>query len=109
METKLSFTHIPGRRNTCKITVYALSTCGFCRRALNFLKENEVEFEYIYVDQLPLNVQEELVAKLEKEFNRHVAFPFLVVDGRECYVGFDLEKYQRILEEIDLKEAFKNA
>ncbi|WEU40356.1 MAG: glutaredoxin family protein [Candidatus Odinarchaeum yellowstonii] len=109
MNAELNFTHVSGRRNACKITVYALSTCGFCRRALNFLRENEVEFDYIYVDQLPLNVQDELIAKLEKEFNKHVAFPFLVLDGRECYVGFNPEKYQSILEKIDLKEAFKNA
>jgi len=107
MGLDLKFTHITGRRNSCKITVYALSTCGFCRRALNFLKENGVEFDYIYVDLLPLNVQDELVEKLEKEFNKHVAFPFLIVDGKECYIGFNPEKYQQLLDKIDAKESFK--
>mgnify|MGYP005831098283 CR=1 FL=1 len=105
MKSELKFTHESGSRKACKVTVYALSTCGFCRRALAFLRENSVEFDFIYVDLLPIDVQDELVDRLEREFNSHVAFPFLIVDGKECHVGFNPEKYQRILEKIDAKEA----
>ncbi|MHA1754826.1 MAG: glutaredoxin family protein [Candidatus Odinarchaeia archaeon] len=38
MQTNLKFSIESGSRRACKIIVYTLSTCGFCRRAINFLK-----------------------------------------------------------------------
>ena len=37
MLDQLSYTDVPGSRSDHEITVYALSTCGFCKRALGFL------------------------------------------------------------------------
>jgi glutaredoxin-like protein NrdH len=107
MPPKLEFTKESGEKKACKVRIYALSTCGFCRRALNFLRDNKIEFEYVYVDKLPRDLQDELVDELEGKYDKHVAFPFLILDNKDCYVGFNPEKYQQILDKIIATEALK--
>ena len=51
MHKDLDFIIESGTKKPADITVYALSTCGFCRSALNFLRENDIAFKYIYVDK----------------------------------------------------------
>ena len=98
MSSEISFTHETGEKKGCKITVYALSTCGFCKRALAFLRDNSVEFEYVYVDRLDRKARDKIVDELKGKYNRRVAFPFLVIDGEECMVGFNTEKYENLLD-----------
>ena len=43
--------HVPGE-NRGKITLYALSTCGWCQKTKNFLDELGVKYSYVYVDLL---------------------------------------------------------
>lgn len=104
-EQGLEFTHEAGQRKSCTITVYALSTCGFCKRALAFLRDNSVDFEFIYVDKLDKELRDNVINKLNEKFNRRVAFPFLVIDGEECMVGFNTEKYEELL---DIMETHKH-
>ena len=41
---------VPGKHNEHKVLMYALSTCGWCKRAKKFLENNNVEYEYFDVD-----------------------------------------------------------
>ena len=43
---------VEGSHNKRNVILYALSTCGWCRRTRRFLESHEVAFEYIYVDLL---------------------------------------------------------
>jgi len=83
----------------CKndLTVYALSTCAFCRRALKFLKDNSIKFKYVYFDDLDNDTQDKLEEELEKEFNKRLSFPFLVINCKKAIVGFDREEWEREL------------
>lgn len=92
------FTHEPGEKKGCKITVYALSTCGFCKRALAFLRDNSVDFNFVYVDKLDKETRDKITKDLKERFNRRVAFPFLIIDDQECMVGFNTEKYENMLD-----------
>jgi glutaredoxin len=84
----LSYTDRNGSRRDHDVVVYALSTCGHCRRALAFLDERDIRYRYIYVDLIPLDVKNAIKAELKRLFGENVAFPFLVVDGKEHLVGF---------------------
>ncbi|MHA2062032.1 MAG: glutaredoxin family protein [Candidatus Sifarchaeia archaeon] len=100
------FNHETGERKGCKINIYALSTCGFCKRALAFLRDNSVDFEFVYVDKLDKETRDKVTKDLKERFNRRVAFPFLIVDdGAECMVGFNTEKYENLL---DIMETHKH-
>jgi glutaredoxin len=41
---------VPGKNNKRKVFLYALSTCGWCKLTKQFLKDSDIEFEYVDVD-----------------------------------------------------------
>jgi glutaredoxin len=77
-----------GTRNDHEIMVYALSTCGFCKRALAFLDSHEFSYKYLYVDLIPIDSKNMIKQELKARFNENVAFPFAVVDDKKHLVGF---------------------
>lgn len=77
-----------GARNDHDIMVYALSTCGFCKRALGFLESNDFSYRYLYVDLIPLDVKNRIKQELKERFKENVAFPFAVIDEKKHLVGF---------------------
>lgn len=84
----LAYTVIPGKSDAHSLTIYALSTCGFCKRAMSFLEDHGVAYKYIHVDHLPLETKNEIKATLKEKFKENVAFPFAVVDDVSHLVGF---------------------
>lgn len=86
-----------GTRKERDIVVYALSTCGFCKRAMEFLDAQGFAYRYVYVDQIPLERKNRLKAELKDKFNDSVAFPFAVFDGEEHLVGFIKPDWLRTL------------
>ncbi len=97
MLENLSYTEVDGSRRDHAITVYALSTCGFCKRAMAFLKDKGFAYRYIYVDQIPLETKNEAKRELKERFLADVAFPFAVVDGDRHLVGFIEPDWARTL------------
>lgn len=93
----IEFTNVDGARSDHDVTVYALSTCGFCKRALQFLKEHEIEHQYVYVDRIPFEDKQEVKAKLAEDSGKRVAFPFLVVDGHTYLTGFVEDEWRSTL------------
>jgi glutaredoxin-like protein NrdH len=84
----LSYTAVPGSRADHEITVYALSTCGFCKRALAFLNARGVAYRYVHMDSVPLETKNEAKKVLKERFKVDIAFPFAVIDGEKHLVGF---------------------
>jgi glutaredoxin-like protein NrdH len=84
----LGYTAVEGTSDDREITVYALSTCGFCKRALAFLDSRGLAYRYVYVDKIPLETKNAAKRELKARFGDDVAFPFAVIDGTEHLVGF---------------------
>lgn len=84
----LAYTVIEGTKKDHDITVFALSTCGFCKRAMAFLNANSVAYRYIYVDKIPLETKTEIKRILKESYHDDVAFPFATIDGTSHLVGF---------------------
>jgi glutaredoxin-like protein NrdH len=87
--------HVSGKKKG-KVMLYALSTCGWCKRTKELLREIGVEFDYIYVDLLEGKEQDEVMNTVER-FNPSGSFPTLVINDKKCIVGF---KEQEIREEF---------
>ncbi len=81
----MKFEHISGR-NKGKIRLYALSTCGWCKRTKDLLIDQGVSFDFIYVDLLKGTERDEAVAEV-KHYNPSCSFPTLLIDEK-CIVGF---------------------
>ena len=95
----MNIQHIPGR-DSGKVMLYALSTCGWCRKTKQLLNEMGVAYDYIDVDRLEGKEKEDTLDAVRK-WNPACSFPTLVVDDNKCIVGFD-EK--NIRESLDSKE-----
>ena len=72
------------------VKVYSTSTCPWCMRVKQFLKENKIEFLSLDVsgDQL---AADEMMAKTGQ-----MGVPVLDIDG-EIIIGFDVEKIKLAL------------
>lgn len=78
--------HVAGR-NRGSIMLYALSTCQWCNKTKELLKELGVEFAYQYVDLLEGKERDDALDAVEK-VNPQGAFPTLVIDGAKVILGF---------------------
>ncbi|MCX7786211.1 MAG: glutaredoxin family protein [Spirochaetes bacterium] len=94
---KIPFIQESGNPTGHEVTVYALSTCGFCKRAIAYLKEKNVAFRYVYVDTLPQDLRQELKTALRDTFQRSLLYPYLVVDGNQVVTGFVKEKWDELI------------
>ena len=88
MLESLTYTTVDGPRKGKDITIYALSTCGFCKRAIAFLNSKGLAYKYVYMDLVPLETKTEAKKELKERFKDNVAFPFAVIDGSQHLVGF---------------------
>jgi glutaredoxin-like protein NrdH len=87
--------HVDGK-NKGKVMLYALSTCGWCAKTKELLRELGIAFDYTFVDLLDGKEQDDAMDQVEK-FNPGGSFPTLVIDNRKCIVGF---------REKEIREAF---
>lgn len=72
------------------VTVYSTSTCPYCIRLKQFLKDNNIEFESVDVSSSPERA-EEMIRK-----SGQMGVPVLDIDGR-IIVGFDKGKIKEAL------------
>lgn len=69
------------------VKVYALSTCIHCRHAKEFLDENGVQYESVFVDTLQGQQRKDTIAEIKK-VNPTLSFPTILI-GEKVLVGFD--------------------
>jgi glutaredoxin-like protein NrdH len=81
----MNFEHVSGK-DKGKITLYALSTCIWCRKTRELLSELDIAFDFIYVDLLKGEDKSKAV-EIVKHYNSSVSFPTLVI-GEKSIVGF---------------------
>ncbi|MDX9959452.1 MAG: glutaredoxin family protein [Clostridia bacterium] len=84
----LKFEQKDGDKTSPAITVYALSTCGFCKRSMAFLEANGYSYRFIYLDKIPLETKTEVKKELKEKYKTDVAFPFVTVGNSDYLVGF---------------------
>lgn len=84
------------------MTVFSLSTCAFCRRAIEFLKNNDVQFKFVHLDLIDVDTKRSVKRELSERFDNIVVFPILVVDDQKAYSGFTESVWARAVD-LELK------
>lgn len=87
--------HVDGE-NKGKIVLFALSTCGWCKKTRMLLEDVGAEYDYIYVDLLQGDERQEVVKQVEK-WNPQLSFPTMVINDDETIVGFNEDRVREIL------------
>ena len=87
--------HVDGEQPV-GIFIYALSTCGWCRKTKNLLSGLGIAYDYIDVDLLEGDEREQVTQEVIK-WNPACSFPTIVIDNREAIVGFQEEKLKKLV------------
>lgn len=91
-----------GAREKVKVIVYGLTTCPFCKRAVNLLENLNVEFETIYLDELDGEERNETLKKIYG-ISGMLSVP-LIVAGDQYVVGYDENAIRKLVEKLSDKD-----
>jgi glutaredoxin len=78
------------------VKLYALSTCGWCRKTKNLLDDNDIAYDLVYVDQLSKEEKEEALVEVRK-WNPRSSFPTVVIDDKDAVAGFKEARLRELL------------
>jgi len=91
----LNVVKVHGEKEDHKVFMYALSTCVWCKRTKQFLKDSAVAHEYVDVDlEDPENRR-----KIEKDLASRgcYSYPALIIDGKRLIAGFKIDEMKEAL------------
>jgi glutaredoxin-like protein NrdH len=88
---------VDGRNNKHKVLMYAISTCAWCKMTKKFLKDNEVEYEYVDVDLASDDDHEKIRQDIVSK-GADPSYPTIIVDGKTVITGFRKDKIKEVLE-----------
>ena len=94
---KMQTTKVEGNNRKHKVLMYAISTCGWCRKAKNTLKEMDVEYEYIDVDLCSGEDRQQIRQDIQNRGGR-LAYPTIIVDDKILLTGPSREDLREVLE-----------
>jgi glutaredoxin-like protein NrdH len=89
------FSH-QGVKTLKKVKLFALSTCGWCRKTKRFLDAHGVEYEFEDVDLLSGDAKARCMQELAR-WNPRRNFPTLVIDDEAVVVGYDEHRLREAL------------
>jgi glutaredoxin-like protein NrdH len=94
---KMDAVRVRGKNSRHKVLLYAISTCAWCKLTKRFLKDNEVEYEYIDVDLCSDEDREKIRRDI---INRggNVSYPAIVIDDKVLINGFRKDMIKEALE-----------
>jgi glutaredoxin-like protein NrdH len=93
----MPFSKVPGKKSQHKVVIYALSTCVWCKMTKQYLKDNEVEYEFMDVD---LCEPEEKEQARQQILNKggSLSYPTTIVDDKKLITGFRKDLLKEALE-----------
>jgi len=93
----MQLSKVSGKKNNHKVTLYALSTCVWCKLTKQFLTENSVEYEYIYVDLCDEDDKQKIREIIQSKVGSLI-YPTTIVDDKIVITGFRKDKLKEALE-----------
>ncbi|KKH93788.1 glutaredoxin [Methanosarcina sp. 1.H.T.1A.1] len=79
-----------------KVVMYGLSTCVWCKKTKKLLTDLGVDFEYIYVDRLE-GEEENNAVEIVRRFNPSISFPTTIINDEKAIVGFKEKQIREVL------------
>ncbi|MFH0922087.1 MAG: glutaredoxin family protein [Fibrobacterota bacterium] len=86
--------HVKGEKKG-DILLYALSTCGWCKKTKQLLNDLGVEYHYIDMDLLDYDEKETLMEEVRR-YNPSESFPTCVVNGK-AIAGYNPDELKKAL------------
>ncbi len=83
----MDISKVDGKNNKHKVFVYALSTCVWCKMTKQFLKDNNIAFEYIDVDLCTEDDKQKIREDIQKR-GGSLSYPTTIIDEKRIVTGF---------------------
>lgn len=87
---------IHGPHDKHQTIFYGLSTCQWCKKTRKFLEDQNVSFDFVYVDKLSGQERKDAIEQV-RCWNSSVSFPTVVIDNDQCVVGYKPKKLKEAL------------
>lgn len=88
---------VQGKNNRHKVLLYAISTCPWCKKEKQLLKEKNIEFEYVDVDLCNDEDYEQIRKDILNRGGRF-SFPVIIIDDKILINGFNEKEIIEALE-----------
>jgi glutaredoxin len=92
----MQFSKVSGKKNQHKVILYALSTCAWCKMTKQFLKDNDIEFEYVDVDLCEEEDKQKIRQHIQSK-GGPLSYPTIIVDDKVLITGFRKDKLKEAL------------
>jgi glutaredoxin-like protein NrdH len=93
----MKLVNVSGKNNKHKVLIYAISTCAWCKLTKKFLKDSDIEYEYVDVDLC----EEEDKEKIRQDIldrGGSLSYPTVIIDNKILITGFRKDKLTEALE-----------
>jgi glutaredoxin len=92
----MNFSKVTGKNSKHKVIVYALSTCVWCKMTKQYLKDNDIEYEYVDVDLCDEANKEKIRAHILSK-GGSLSYPTIIIDDNILITGLRKDKFKEIL------------
>ncbi len=90
------FENVSGKNDEHDIKIFTISTCAWCKKTKKLLKDLDVEYRYVDIDQLEGEEKKEIIGTLS-DYNPKKNVPTLIIDdGEEIITGFKEDKINKL-------------
>ena len=97
MGEKLNKVRVEGKNSKHRVLLYALSTCAWCKMTKKFLRDSEIEYEYVDVDLASSQDHDKIRDDIVKR-GGEPSYPTIIVDDKLIITGFRKDKLKEALE-----------
>ena len=92
----MNISKVVGNNSKHKVFVYALSTCVWCKMTKQFLKDNDVAYEFVDVDLADEDDKDKIREEILKK-GGDLSYPTTIVDDKKVIAGFRKDLLKAVL------------
>lgn len=96
----IPFVQMQGRASRLPLTLFGLSTCGFCKKGIQYLIDADIAFRYVYVDKAPESVRKVAREYAKDTFSANLVYPFLCIGTERYLSGFVRPAWEKELQDV---------
>ena len=93
----MQFSKVQGKQDNHKVVLYALSTCVWCKMTKQYLKDNNIEYNYIDIDLCTEEDKQKIRQEIQSK-GGPLSYPTTIIDDKVVVTGFRKDLLKEALE-----------